>query len=71
MSNERQMTITEIAESADITTSLIRRWIREGRLKATLFGKTWVIAESDWKAFDATRDKRTWSSKKATSKAKK
>jgi excisionase family DNA binding protein len=41
------LTTAQAAERVGIDSSRIRRYIKAGRLPATLYGKTWLIRASD------------------------
>jgi len=44
---ERLMTPEEVAERLAITPKTVRRFLREGRLKAVKVGRLWRVRESD------------------------
>ena len=44
---ERLMTPEEVAERLAITPKTVRRFLREGRLKAMKVGRLWRVRESD------------------------
>jgi excisionase family DNA binding protein len=57
VSEERLLTVPEVAERLRVNPESVRRWIRSGRLKGVLFGGTktgYRVAESDLKRFIAT-----------------
>ena len=54
------LTTAQAADRLSITHSLVCKYIREGRLPATKFGKAWVIQEKDLDAFASTPRKVGW-----------
>ncbi|OPZ59500.1 MAG: Helix-turn-helix domain protein [Candidatus Aminicenantes bacterium ADurb.Bin508] len=48
---ERLMTPEEVAERLAITPKTVRRFLREGRLKAMKVGRLWRVRESDLLAY--------------------
>lgn len=48
---ERLMTPEEVAERLAITPKTVRRFLREGRLKAVKVGRLWRVRESDLLAY--------------------
>ena len=53
MKDDRLMTLTEVAERVGLDTSRLRVLIGQGRLPATKYRKTWLVKESDVKAFES------------------
>jgi excisionase family DNA binding protein len=51
-SEVRLMTLAEVAERVGLDSSRLRVLIGQGRLPATKYGKTWLVRESDVKAFE-------------------
>lgn len=51
VSKETLYSIKEVAEFLRVTERTIRRWIVDGKLTATRFGRQWRIANSDFQAF--------------------
>lgn len=45
------LTPEEIATEWRLEVATVRRWIREGKLKATKLGRGWRIKRADWDAF--------------------
>lgn len=45
------LTIKQVAEFSQFSTRQIRRWIKNGSLQASLFGRSWRIAENDLALF--------------------
>lgn len=48
---ERLMTPEEVAERLALTPKTVRRFLREGRLKAMKVGRLWRVRESDLLAY--------------------
>jgi excisionase family DNA binding protein len=46
------MTLDQVAERTGRSVELLRRWCRDGRIPATLVGRTWVIREDDLDAIE-------------------
>lgn len=58
--DRRLLTVDEAADTVDRPASTIRRWVFEGRLKATARqGHRWLYLEADVLAVDAATRKRT------------
>jgi excisionase family DNA binding protein len=51
----RFFTVSEIAESLDVSTRTVRRWIRSGSLIAHRFGGIVRVSEADFAGFLALR----------------
>lgn len=49
------LTITQAANQRGVNVSTVRRWCLTGELKATKFGKSWVIAQEDLDRFTPAR----------------
>ncbi len=41
------LTVAQVADKLGITPMRVRQWIEAGRMKATKFGKAWMIAPRD------------------------
>jgi len=52
MPNPKLYSTTETAELLGISDSLVRRYLREGRLKGLEVGKFWVISETEISRFE-------------------
>ena len=39
--------LTEAADKVDVHVNTIRRWIKEGKIKAVKMGKNWKISEDE------------------------
>ncbi len=46
-----RLTVDEAARRLDRNVQLVRRWVREGRLRGQLFGRSWMIQERDLERF--------------------
>ena len=46
-----KLTVPETARALRKSEVTIRRWLRSGYLKGTQTGRTWLVLESDLKAF--------------------
>lgn len=55
MTEERYLTAPEIARMYHFTPEAIRKWIKEGKLKAIKIGSRWRIPESALKEFVAQK----------------
>lgn len=51
MVDERYQTVKEVADLLKLGDATVRRWIRDGELRAIDIGKGWRIAASDLDAF--------------------
>jgi excisionase family DNA binding protein len=51
------LTLTEASDRLGLSTSRLRQFIGEGRLKATLMGKTYVVTEREVARFMALERK--------------
>jgi excisionase family DNA binding protein len=40
-----------VAERLELDPGVVRRWIREGKIKASKLGRLWRVKESDFEAF--------------------
>lgn len=49
------LSVTEAAERLDVDPSLVRSWIRDGRLPATRIGRNWALSELELEAFARRR----------------
>jgi len=47
----RMLTVNEVADRVGLHMETIRRYIREGKLPASKFGRVWRVAEEDLKVF--------------------
>lgn len=54
---DKLLSIPQVAETCDCTTSKIHRHIRRGYLKAEKIGWSWVVKESDLLVYIASRKK--------------
>ena len=54
------LTTHEAAKRLSLTHSLVCKYIREGRIKATKFGNAYMISEKDLEAFASTPRKVGW-----------
>jgi excisionase family DNA binding protein len=54
MSREAYQTVREVADRLKVNEATVRRWIRDGDLRAIDIGKGWRIADSDFEAFLTT-----------------
>jgi excisionase family DNA binding protein len=52
MKDEKLLTLAEVSERVGLDSSRLRVLIAQGRLQATKYGKTWLVKESDVKAFE-------------------
>jgi excisionase family DNA binding protein len=52
MAEEKFLTVTEIAERLRLDVTRVRLLIRQERLPATKYGKTWLVKESDVREFE-------------------
>lgn len=51
MPGERYQTVREVAELLKVSEATVRRWIRDGELRAIDIGKGWRIGADDLGAF--------------------
>jgi excisionase family DNA binding protein len=51
----RYFTITVVADSLDVSTRTVRRWVKSGLLPVHRVGRLIRISEDDWAAFLALR----------------
>ncbi|MGM0583158.1 MAG: helix-turn-helix domain-containing protein [Pseudomonadota bacterium] len=51
MAGEHYRTVREVAELLKVSEATVRRWIRDGELRAIDIGKGWRIASGDLDAF--------------------
>jgi excisionase family DNA binding protein len=51
MAGEHYQTVREVAELLKVSEATVRRWIREGELRAIDIGKGWRIGSGDLDAF--------------------
>ncbi len=54
MTEERLLTVEQVAERIQVPEATVRRWLREGRLRGARFGGTktgWRIRESELQRF--------------------
>lgn len=49
------LTVPEVAARLGVDPSLVRVWCRNGRLEATKHGRDWLVEESEFRHFEATR----------------
>ena len=49
------MDTTEAAAKLGVSTETVRRWVRQGRLKAIRIGRTMVLARADVERFSIPR----------------
>jgi len=71
MVHEQYQTVKEVAELLKVSEATVRRWIRDGELRAIEIGKGWRIADSDLEAFlcsHSTRDRETTEQEGGTSR---
>src|SRR6056297_306994 len=52
------LTVDEISEKLKMHTKTIRRYIREGKIKARKIGKSWYISYEDFLSFTGEEEKR-------------
>ncbi len=45
------LTVEEVAKRLDRGEELVRRWLREGRLRGQLFGRSWMVQEREVERF--------------------
>lgn len=45
------LTVEEVAKRLDRSEELVRRWLREGRMWGQLFGRSWMVQESELDRF--------------------
>ena len=58
---EQIYSVKEVAEKYDLTEIAIRQYIRRGQLKAEKFNnRTYLITESDLKAWESARTEKPW-----------
>lgn len=41
------LTVEEAAKRLDRSDQLVRRWLRQGRLRGQLFGRSWMVQERE------------------------
>jgi excisionase family DNA binding protein len=46
-----RLTVPEVARNLSRNPELIRRWIREGRLRGEKFGRDWLVSEREVERF--------------------
>lgn len=51
MGNTNAFTLYEICKMFNVTPQTLRRYLKEGRIKAVKFGGKWVITEDAMKAY--------------------
>ena len=51
-------TIQQAAEDLERNPELVRRWIREGRLRAEKMGPIWVVTDAELKRFKKSEPER-------------
>lgn len=51
MPHDRYRTVHEVADLLKVNEATVRRWIRDGELRAIDIGKGWRIADADLVAF--------------------
>ncbi|ADZ70985.1 helix-turn-helix domain-containing protein [Polymorphum gilvum] len=51
MHSDRYQTVREVADLLKVGEATVRRWIRDGELRAIDLGREWRIAASDLDAF--------------------
>lgn len=51
MSREQYQTVKEVADLLKVNEVTVRRWIKDGELRAIEIGKGWRIGEDDLDAF--------------------
>lgn len=49
----RYLKVPAIAQRLDVSSKLVRKWIKIGTLKASRFEGEWRVAEDDFAAFEA------------------
>lgn len=54
----KYFTTRQLADKYGLNDSTIRKWIAQGKLRASKLGRDWVIAEMDWKKFQK-KDKKS------------
>jgi excisionase family DNA binding protein len=52
------LSVDEAARRLHRNPELVRRWLREGRLKGLTFGRSWVIPERELARFEKHQPKR-------------
>ncbi|MDE3103185.1 MAG: helix-turn-helix domain-containing protein [Chloroflexota bacterium] len=45
------LTVEKVARRLDRSEQLVRRWLREGRLRGQLFGRSWMVQEREIERF--------------------
>jgi excisionase family DNA binding protein len=51
MENQKYLTVEEAAKQFQVSEFTIRRWIKDGSLRAAKIGKSWRIKQADLDAF--------------------
>jgi excisionase family DNA binding protein len=46
------LTVEEVARRLRRHPELVRRWLRDGRLKGLTFGRSWIISEGELARFE-------------------
>ncbi len=54
----QRLTVPEAARRLRRNPELVRRWLREGRLRGEQFGREWLIAPSELERFAAKQPRR-------------
>lgn len=49
--DDKLLTLSELAEESGRTATSIRRTIRAGHLRATLYGRTYLVRREDWEEY--------------------
>ena len=52
------MSVEEVARSLRRNSDLVRRWLREGRLRGRKFGRDWFISEGSLAVFKSAQPRR-------------